>query len=110
MSVRMAWKRNIDRLGTRIVIMHISNKHATNLHRTFIHIARFAVRCQVINTYMYEECLSCQEIAPISEKNALPNMMDVGGNYLKTDVLEISMFDFVDRDEPFDDNLNEPIH
>ena len=69
MSVRMAWKRNIDRLGTRIVIMHISNKHATNLHRTFIHIARFAVRCQVINTF--EECLSCQEIAPISEKKCI---------------------------------------
>ena len=32
LGVRMVWKRNIVRLGTRIVIIHISNKHAANLH------------------------------------------------------------------------------
>ena len=32
--------------------------------------------------------------------------MDFGGN----DVLEISTYDFVDRDGPFRDNLNEPIY
>ena len=35
LRVRMVWKRNIVRLGTRIVmivIIHISNRHATNLH------------------------------------------------------------------------------
>ena len=32
--VRMLWKKNIVRLGTRIVIIHIS-KHAANLHGTF---------------------------------------------------------------------------
>ena len=37
-------------------------------------------------------------------------MMDLGGNYLNNDVLEISMYDFVDRDGPLDDNFNEPIH
>ena len=26
------WNRNIVRFGTHIVIIHISNKHATNLH------------------------------------------------------------------------------
>ena len=36
--------------------------------------------------------------------------MDFGGNYLNNDVLEISMYDFVDRDGPVDDNFNEPIH
>ena len=51
-------------------------------------------------------------IAPISDKKkkALPNMMDIGGKYLNSDVLEISMYDFVDRDGPLDDNFVEPIH
>ena len=31
-NIRMERNRNIVRLGTRIVIIHISNKHATNLH------------------------------------------------------------------------------
>ena len=51
---------------------------------------------------------SCQEIAPISDKkklNALPNMMDFEGNYLSNDVLEISMYDYVDRHGPLDINL-----
>ena len=30
LRVRMVWKRNIVRLGTRIVIIHISNKHASD--------------------------------------------------------------------------------
>ena len=52
LRVRMVWKRNFVRLGTRIVIIHISNKHATNLHGTFIHIARCVCeRCQVMDTY-----------------------------------------------------------
>ena len=52
LRVRMVWKRNIVRLGTRIVIIHISNKHAPNLHWTFIHIARCVCeRCQVMDTY-----------------------------------------------------------
>ena len=37
-------------------------------------------------------------------------MMDFGGKYRNNDVLEISMYDFVDRDVPIDDNFNEPIH
>ena len=38
-------------------------------------------------------------------------MMDFVGNYLNIDVLEISIYDFVDRDGPgLDDNFNEPIH
>ena len=32
LRVRMVWKRTIVRLGTRIVIIHISYKHAANLH------------------------------------------------------------------------------
>ena len=32
LGVRMVWKRNIVRLGTRIDFIHISNKHAANLH------------------------------------------------------------------------------
>ena len=51
-----------------------------------------------------------RKLHQFQEKNALPNMMDFGGNYLKNDVLEIYIFDFVDRDEPLDDNFNEPIH
>ena len=39
-----------------------------------------------------------------------PNMIDFRGNYLNNDVLEISMYGFVDRDVPLDDNFNEPIH
>ena len=35
---------------------------------------------------------------------------DLGGNYLNKDVLEIPMYDFVDRDGPLDDNFIEPIH
>ena len=51
LTVRMVWKRNIVRLGTRIVIIHISNKHA-NLHWTIIHIARCVCkRCQIMDTY-----------------------------------------------------------
>ena len=37
-------------------------------------------------------------------------MMDFGGNYLNNGVLEIPMYDFVDRDGSLDDNFNEPIH
>ena len=37
-------------------------------------------------------------------------MMVFGGNYLNIDVLEISMFDFVDRDGTLHDNFNVPIH
>ena len=37
-------------------------------------------------------------------------MMDYGGIYFNNNVLKISMYDFVDRDGPFHDNLNEPIH
>ena len=36
--------------------------------------------------------------------------MDFGGNYLNKDVREISMYDFIDRNGPLDDNFNEPIH
>ena len=65
LRVRMVWKRNIVRLGTRIVI--IFNKHAANLHWTLIHIARCVCeRCQIMDTY--KECLYCQEIASISDK------------------------------------------
>ena len=37
-------------------------------------------------------------------------MMDFGGNYLNNDVLEIYMYDFVDKDGSLNDNLNEEIH
>ena len=37
-------------------------------------------------------------------------MMDFGGKYRNNDFLEISMYDFVDRDGPIEDNFNEPIH
>ena len=37
-------------------------------------------------------------------------MIDFGGNYLNKDALEISMYDFVDRHGPLDDNFNEQIH
>lgn len=37
-------------------------------------------------------------------------MMDLGEIILKNDVLEISMYDFVDRNGPFDDNFNEPMY
>ena len=37
-------------------------------------------------------------------------MMDFAGNYLNNGVLEISMYDFVDKDGSLDDNLNEEIH
>ena len=50
----------------------------------------------------YEKYSYCQEIASISDlknQNVLPNMIDLGGIYLNNDVLEISMYDFVDRDQ-----------
>ena len=59
----------------------------------------------------YEECLYCQEIAPISDKKKLKCMIKcngLGGTYLNSDVLEISDRD--DRDEPLDDNFDKPIH
>ena len=56
----------------------------------------------------YEECLYCQEFAPISE--CITEYDRFGGKYLNIDFLEISMFDFVYRDGPLDDNFNEPIH
>ena len=66
-NIRMERNRNIVKLGTRIVIIHISNKHATYLHWTFIHISKCVCqRCQVMDNY--KECLYCQEIAPISDK------------------------------------------
>ena len=34
----------------------------------------------------------------------------MGEIILKNDVLEISMYDFVDRNGPFDDNFNEPMY
>ena len=46
----------------------------------------------------YEECLYCQEIASISDKKKC--ITDYDGFweiYLNNDVLEISMYDFVDR-------------
>ena len=67
LRVRIVWKRNNVRFGTRIVIIHISNKHAAYLHWTFIHIARCVCeRFQIMDTY--EECLYCQEIASISDE------------------------------------------
>ena len=43
-----------------------------------------------------------KKLKRITEYNGL------GGNYLNSDVLEISDRD--DRDEPLDDNFDEPIH
>ena len=64
LRVRMVWKRNISHCH---YTYFISNKHAANLHWTFIHIARCVCeRCQIMDTY--EECLYCQEIASISDK------------------------------------------
>ena len=75
---------------------------------TELHTARYVCeKCKVMDTY--GECLYCQEIAPISVKKN-PNMINLAENYLNNEVLEISMYDFVDRDRPLDDNFNEPMH
>ena len=37
-------------------------------------------------------------------------MMNLAENYLNNEVLELSVYDFVDRDIPLDDNLNELMH
>ena len=61
-----------------------------------------------------EECLCCQEVAPISEKMEDKHLKCITehdgfrGNCLNIDVLEVSMYEFIDRDGPLDDN--EPIH
>ena len=78
LRVRMVWKSSIVRLGTRIVMIHISNKHAANLHWTFIHIARCVCeRCQIMDTY--NECLYCQEIASISDLKKLKCITEYDG-------------------------------
>ena len=51
----------------------------------------------------YEECLCCQEIAPISEKKTLKCITEYDGfwcNYFNIDVQEISMYELVDRQDP----------
>ena len=54
-----------------------------------------------INGKWYEECLCCQEFAPISGKKlkCITEQDGLGGI-----VLEISMYEFVERDWPLDDN------
>ena len=47
---------------------------------------------------------------PISEKEIKMQYDEFRRNCLNIDVLEISMYEFVDRDGPLDDNFNEPIH
>ena len=85
----------------------------TNLPSIFIHITRCVCeRCQLMDTN--EECLCCQEVAPISEKMEDKHLKCITehdgfrGNCLNIDVLEVSMYEFIDRDGPLDDN--EPIH
>mgnify|MGYP003691803097 CR=1 FL=1 len=101
LGVRMVWKRNIDRLDTDIVIIHISNKHA-NLHWTFIHIARCVCeRCQIMDTY--EECLWEMPWYCINFRFKEIKMHNriwwiLGAFLLTNNLLEISMYDFVDRD------------
>ncbi|XP_061192279.1 uncharacterized protein LOC133200509 [Saccostrea echinata] len=69
-------------------------------------------RCQVMETD--EECLCCHEIAPILEKIEAKHLKCITehdgfqGNCLNIDVLEVSMYEFIDMDGPLDDN--EPIH
>ncbi|XP_062621845.1 uncharacterized protein LOC134283413 [Saccostrea cucullata] len=61
-------------------------------------------RCQVMETN--EGCLCCHEIAPILEKVEAKELKcstehdGFQGNCLKVDVLEVSMYEFVDTDGP----------
>lgn len=61
-----------------------------------------------------EECLCCLEIAPVLEKAEAKHLKCITehngfqGNCLNIDVLEVSMYEFIDTDGPLDDN--EPIH
>ena len=63
-----------------------------------------------INGHLYMEYLCCQEFAYISEKRIKMHFRIwwIGGNYLKIDFFDISVYEFVDTDGPLDDN--EPIH
>ena len=111
----MEWKRNIVRLGTRIVIIHISYKHAANLHWTFINIARcFCERCQIMDTY--EECLYCQEIASISDLKKLNCFSKYDGFWGEIVLSKqwssgnIYVWFCWKRSRPLDDNYIDPIH
>lgn len=61
-----------------------------------------------------EECLCCHEFAQVIEQIDSKNLKcitpheGIRGNCLNVDVLEVSLYEFVERDGPIDDN--EPIH
>ena len=75
--------------------------NANDLHWTFIHIKRCVCeRCQLMDSN--EECLCCQEIAPISEKilKFITKYDGFRGSCLNIDVWEISMSEFINRHRP----------
>lgn len=61
-----------------------------------------------------EECLCCHELAQVTEKIDSKNLKCITqhesfqGNCLNVDILEVSLYEFVERDGQIDDN--EPIH
>lgn len=74
-------------------------------------------RCDCENCVIMEkeeECLCCHELAQVTEKIDSKNLKCITqhegfqGNCLNVDVLEVSLYEFVERDGPIDDN--EPIH
>ena len=60
------------------------------------------------------ECLCCHELDPIQEKmeemqlSCITQHTGFQGNCLNRDVIEVSMYEFVERNGPIDDN--EPIN
>ena len=106
LRVTMIRKRNIVRLGARIVIINISNKSAINLHWTLIHTAKCVCeRCQIMDTYQVFTFRKLHQFQ-IKKIKCIPEYDGFWGKS-SNDVLEISMYDFAERDGSLDDNLNE---
>ncbi|XP_063403855.1 P2X purinoceptor 7-like [Mytilus trossulus] len=61
-----------------------------------------------------DECLCCKEVGPVAEKmededlDCITDHEGFTGNCLNRHVIEVSLYDFVERQGPIDDN--EPIH
>lgn len=61
-----------------------------------------------------DECICCQEVGPASEKmddarlQCITDHEGFIGNCLNRYVIEVSLYEFVERDGPIDDN--EPIN
>jgi hypothetical protein len=64
--------------------------------------------------YKYDQCICCQEVGPASEKKDDAHLQCITdhegfiGNCLNRHVIEVSLYAFVKRDGPIDDN--EPIN